>query len=49
VRRADRAYDDQRWTDAAAAYRELLRRFPGHRLVAAWRARLASCNHALAQ
>jgi hypothetical protein len=49
LRRADRAFSDGRWTDAATAYRELVRRFPADRNLAAWKARLFSCEQALRQ
>jgi hypothetical protein len=49
VRRADRAFADRRFAEAATAYRQLLQRFPGDRSTGAWRARLASCQQALGQ
>jgi anti-sigma factor RsiW len=49
VGRAARAFTGGRWADAAAAYRELLRRFAGDRSAGVWRARLVHCEQALAQ
>jgi hypothetical protein len=49
VRRADRLYTDGRWAEAAAAYRELLRRFPSHEDVAVWKRRLEAATRASAQ
>jgi hypothetical protein len=49
VRRAERAFSGERWADAAASYRELLRRFPGDRGAAAWKVRLARCDQALSR
>jgi hypothetical protein len=40
VRKADRLFADQNWSAAAEAYRDLLRRFPGHSEAARWRARI---------
>lgn len=40
VRKADRLYANHDWTAAVAAYRDLLKRFPGHRDAARWRERM---------
>ncbi len=44
LRRADRAWDEHRWADAARDYRQLLRRFPQHKSVPAWKSRLAAAE-----
>jgi hypothetical protein len=41
VRKADRLYASQDWAAAAAAYRDLLNRFPGHKDAAKWRERVS--------
>lgn len=40
TRRADRLFADGNWSAAAEAYRELLRRFPGHSEAGKWRSRM---------
>jgi hypothetical protein len=40
LRRADRLFAEQNWNAAAEAYRDLLRRYPGHKDVGKWRARV---------
>ena len=40
VRKADRLFADENWNAAAEAYRDLLRRFPGHKDATKWRARM---------
>jgi hypothetical protein len=40
VRKAERLYASQDWTAAAAAYRDLLNRFPGHKDSGKWRERM---------
>jgi hypothetical protein len=40
VRKADRLFANRDWNAAAAAYRELLRRFPSHKDASRWRARM---------
>lgn len=40
VRRADRLFADRRWSEAAEAYRELLRRYPGHSDTGKWQSRV---------
>lgn len=40
IHRADRLFAEQRWSAAADAYRELLRRYPGHKDNARWRGRI---------
>lgn len=40
VRRADRLFTEQDWTAAADAYRDLLRRYPGHADAGKWRSRI---------
>ncbi len=40
VRRADRLFAEQSWNAAARTYRELIRRYPGHKDVGKWRARI---------
>jgi hypothetical protein len=47
LRRADRAFADRRWGEAAAAYRDLLRRYPDHRSAPSWKTRLSACDQAL--
>jgi hypothetical protein len=39
-RRADRLFASQDWSAAGEAYRDLLRRFPGHKHAPKWRARM---------
>jgi hypothetical protein len=39
-RRADRLFAERNWDAAAEAYRELLRRYPGHKDAAKWRERI---------
>jgi hypothetical protein len=46
IRRADQLYAEHRWEEAAAAYEDLLRRFPGAEGVARWRTRVASARRA---
>lgn len=41
VRRADCLYASQDWPTAAAAYRDLLGRFPSHKDAAKWRERMS--------
>ncbi len=48
VARADRLFSQGRWTEAAAAYRELIGRDPRNADVGRWRKRLAACQAALA-
>lgn len=48
VDRAEKLMVARRFSEAAAAYRELLRRFPGHVSVPAWRKRLATADAAAA-
>ena len=48
VRRADRLFSDAHWAEAAAAYRELLRQYPDHKLVAGWKGRVRACDEAIA-
>lgn len=45
MRKAERYYDERRWGEAVAVYRELLRRFPQHKSIAVWKARLATAEH----
>jgi hypothetical protein len=40
VRKAERLFASHDWNAAADAYRELLRRFPGHKDVPKWRDRM---------
>jgi anti-sigma factor RsiW len=40
IRKAERLFANQDWSAAAAAYRDLLRRFPTHKDAAKWRARV---------
>jgi hypothetical protein len=42
IRRADRLFADRRWDEAGEAYRELLRRYPGHNDAGKWRSRMDS-------
>jgi TolA-binding protein len=44
VRKAERLYASQDWNAAAAAYRDLLNRFPSHKDTPRWRDRM---NHSL--
>ena len=46
--RAQKLFDAHRWDDAAAAYRDLLRRFPRDTAADAWRKRLATAQSAAA-
>ena len=46
VRKAERLYASQDWNAAAAAYRELLNRFPGHKDAPRWRDRMNESNAA---
>jgi hypothetical protein len=48
VQKAERLFSSGRWSEAAAAYRELLRLHPEHRSVPAWKGRLRACEQALA-
>jgi len=48
VARADRLYAEGRWSEAAGAYRELLRRDPRNADAPRWRQRLATAEAALA-
>jgi len=47
--RADRLFAQHRWTEAATAYRQLLRDAPASPNAARWRQRLADCQAALRQ
>jgi hypothetical protein len=47
VQKADRLFTAGRWSDAASAYRELLRLYPQHQGVAGWKGRLRACEQAL--
>ena len=40
ITRADRAFAIHQWEDSIAHYKELLRRFPGHKDIASWERRL---------
>jgi hypothetical protein len=40
IRKADRLFAAQDWSAAAEAYRDLLRRFPGHKDAGKWRGRM---------
>jgi len=40
MRRAERLFADQSWSAAAEAYRDLIRRYPGHKDANKWRARM---------
>ncbi len=44
AQRADRLFADGRWTEAAAAYRDLLRLDPRNAAAARWRSRLSSAQ-----
>jgi hypothetical protein len=44
LRRAERLYANQDWSAAATAYRDLLNRFPNHKDVQRWRARMNESN-----
>jgi hypothetical protein len=44
IRKAERLYASQDWGAAAAAYRDLLNRFPSHRNAARWRDRMNESN-----
>jgi len=44
VKKADRLYTSQDWNAAAAAYRDLLRRFPSHKDAPKWRDRMNDSN-----
>ncbi len=44
LRKAERFYASQDWRAAATAYRELLNRFPHHKDVQRWRARMSESN-----
>ena len=46
VDKAEKLMGARRWSEAAAAYRELLRRFPAHAQVLPWRKRLATAEAA---
>jgi hypothetical protein len=48
VRRADQLYAEQRWSEALAAYQELLRRYPSADGAPRWRARVAEAREAMA-
>jgi len=48
VARADRLFSEGRWAEAAAAYRDLIRRDPRNADAARWRRRLAAAEVALA-
>jgi anti-sigma factor RsiW len=48
VAHADRLFSEGRWAEAAAAYRDLLRRDPRHADAGRWRQRLAAAEAALA-
>jgi len=41
IRKADRLYTSQDWNAAAAAYRDLINRFPGHKDAPRWRDRMS--------
>jgi hypothetical protein len=47
VQRADRAFAQQRWSEAADHYRALVRRFPGDVRVKTWSGRLRAAEQAL--
>ncbi len=49
VDRAEKLMVARRWAQAAAAYRDLLQRFPQHAAVPTWRRRLAAAQVAAAQ
>jgi hypothetical protein len=42
ARRAERLFAEQRWAEAVAAYRDLLRRAPGHPSAKLWKSRIES-------
>jgi hypothetical protein len=44
VRKAEQLFAAGRWTEAAAAYRDLLRRFPDADPAAQWRARVVQAQ-----
>ena len=44
VKKADRLYASQDWNAAAAAYRDLLRRFASHKDAPKWRDRMNESN-----
>jgi hypothetical protein len=44
VKKADRLYASQDWNAAAAAYRDLLRRFPSHKDATKWRDRMSESS-----
>jgi len=46
VRKAERLYASEDWAAAAQAYRDLLRRFPGHKDAPKWRDRMNESNAA---
>jgi anti-sigma factor RsiW len=46
LRKAERLYASQDWNAAAAAYRDLLNRFPGHKDAPRWRDRMNEANAA---
>jgi hypothetical protein len=46
VRKAERLYASQDWNGAAAAYRDLLNRFPSHKDAPRWRDRMNESNDA---
>jgi len=48
VARADRLFAERRWTEAAVAFRDLLRDDPRNPDAARWRQRLAACEAASA-
>jgi hypothetical protein len=48
ARRADQLYAEQRWSEALAAYQELLRRYPSADGAPRWRARVAEAREAMA-
>jgi hypothetical protein len=45
--RAERAFAAQRWAEAAAAFRELVRLYPDNALVASWKGRQRASETAL--
>jgi hypothetical protein len=47
VQKADRLFTAARWSDAAVAYRELLKRYPTHKSAPVWKGRLRACEQAL--
>jgi TolA-binding protein len=44
IRKAERLYASQDWNAAAAAYRDLINRFPGHKDAPRWRDRMNESN-----